>query len=103
MTFYNLNTHHRYQQPILVVGLMIGALCFICFNQQNASFKNTTTIIPLSITFALVLSTLVHSIAGERLIGEEKKVLRVLDGWAEGHESPGHDQEGDLKRVNILK
>lgn len=41
---------------------------------------------PTSMTFALVISALIHLVAGERLITEEEKVLWVMDVWAEEFE-----------------
>ncbi len=82
MLYYNLHTPHKYQQPILLLALQFGTMLSIYLRWQSTSLNVLTTIMPASMTFALIISALIHSIAGAVSHTEEEKVIRILDSWA---------------------
>jgi uncharacterized membrane protein HdeD (DUF308 family) len=82
LVYYNLHRHHRYQQLILILGILAGAVLSFYRHRHDTSFNVFTTTMPTSMILALILSNLIHSIAGARLYTEEENMFRALDSLA---------------------
>ena len=80
--YYNHNRKHKYQSHALASGLLFGAMLSIYQWKQNIASNAVLTFIPASMTFSLLLSTLIHSIWQALFPSEVEKAYRQLKIWA---------------------
>jgi len=81
LLYYNLHQYHRCQQHILGLGVLVGLILSYYPHLNGITLNMLTAIIPASVTFALILNTVIHSIAGVGSYTEEEKMFRTLESW----------------------
>ena len=79
MLYYDHNQRHHYQDHALASGLLFGGILSVYLWTQEVSSNPLLTIIPASITTALVLSSVSHSIWQTFFPSEVEKIYRYLE------------------------
>lgn len=81
MIYYDQHLHHKYQHRFLSLGLFIGGVLSLYLFAQTTTLNVITTIIPTSMSLALILSAILHSVWQAFFPIKEDNVFRPLQAW----------------------